>query len=456
MSTHKGTFKCAQCRCEKRPCEQEGHTDSHGGPLCDYCFVTYYLTCPLCERIEFRHEFKLLSTGAKICLNCTTRPFRCAECEVNVPGLKFKIREASGPICRVCITDRQEAQLPISGHSWKPRPKFYGKDRGGLFYGVELEVDLDKECRDNNRGGPGGTSNWVENSQERNEAAAKALKSKVPFIYIKRDGSVPDGMEIVTQPLSMSWIRENKTAFDPIFKLVREGYASHDGGRCGMHIHMSKSSFTNFHLYKFLSFFYNNPGFILTISQRGTLEKLNQWSRIRHHEYGDIGWKNALTRMAREKSQTVSRYKAVNLSNEHTVEIRIFRGTLKRERFFKNLEFCQALYEFTMTHSEAECTYQRFIKFVSLFKREFPNLYAFLEERLKFRLLKPHKGRSKRGRGAGLRYEGQRDLAYNDDVSDVTWEDTVTEKSKQKADAIQARIAAARKAKELTDASERG
>jgi hypothetical protein len=112
---------------------------------------------------------------------------------------------------------------------------------------------------------------------------------------------------------------------------------------------------------------------VTSISQRKA-EKLERWAAIDDENDDSIIYK------AKKKSGNNKRYVAVNLQNSHTVEIRIFRGTLNYMSFLKNIEFCYALFNFT--RDSKETTVDAFKDYVSM-----SNEYAMLKKFIKLKNL---------------------------------------------------------------------
>ena len=71
------------------------------------------------------------------------------------------------------------------------------------------------------------------------------------------------------------------------------------------------------------------------------------------------------------------RYRAVNLENNATVEIRIFKGTLKKETFLKNIEFCKSAFDFTKQAGRRSITLDKYLEYVQAHKNELPNLHQW-------------------------------------------------------------------------------
>lgn len=383
----------------------EGTVTASGSFFCTPCAVDMYFTCSYCTQKRDREQLwtKIEGEGA-ICIGCRHN---------------YEMENSPPPICN---------------YSYKPRARFRGTSSSKLFFGFELEV----ERKPRSAGDPP--------RRYSNEDVAVSIRNAVvdekgkPFLYIKSDGSICDGFEIVSHPFSWSWFLANSKRLDPIFDLVKRGYLSHDSGRCGMHVHLSKEAFSPLHLYKFLHFFQREKEFITAISQRGN--DTGSYAKIAY------GPGESIKHLAKEKGGHDGRYQAVNLLPSHTAEIRIFRGTLKKERFMKNMEFCQALYEYTLINSMVNIKLEYFIGFVNRYKNEFPNLFAFLGEKYKFTILKKNLKRRKGGPREAIRYSGPKVGALEPDVLDEHWEKVVEKKAATREAFIAERISSSKKTKE--------
>ena len=78
------------------------------------------------------------------------------------------------------------------------------------------------------------------------------------------------------------------------------------------------------------------------------------------------------------------RYMAINLQNTETIEIRIFKGSLKYERVLSGIEFCHALVQYSgMIRSGHDAkTLLRPEEFTSWIRKQghYPNLVQFLPD----------------------------------------------------------------------------
>jgi hypothetical protein len=393
---------CQECSSEYYVCEEcddrvhqdNGSTDCQGDFFCQSCYddLPY---CERCEETERGMELSEVQSGRSIQMWCEScrddNAFWCERCEttysdyhenyyVSGSTMCHSCFEHTGAFeCRVCCNYHGDEYLHnpdddsedwictrcangghdiIHSYGYKPFVRFLKLENDkptDLFFGIELEVEKDNS------------------SVKHGDMAKEILNTDV--YYFKRDGSLNDGFEIVTHPMTFNYIQANKDkVFLPMLnKLVEAQYRSYDANSCGIHIHLSKQAFGTWQLYRFIKFFVDNKDFVTSISQRKA-EKLERWAAIDDENDDSIIYK------AKKKSGNNKRYVAVNLQNSHTVEIRIFRGTLNYMSFLKNIEFCYALFNFT--RDSKETTVDAFKDYVSM-----SNEYAMLKKFIKLKNL---------------------------------------------------------------------
>ena len=326
-------------------------TGSDENSYCGNCFDERFFVCDDCDEVSSRDSACENQYGHAVCESCGENYFTCENCN----GVFHNDRYGNNGCCDNCTGEKNEC---IHDYSYRPSPEFFKlktEKKNELYFGIELEIENTKKEEDNND-------------------IAEYLIDRNDFIYCKEDGSLNTGFEIVTHPLSWEYYLDKKKKFAYMCDyLKRKGFESHNPGTCGMHIHLSKKAFTTIHLYKVMTFFFKNPGFITTISQRKK-QHLDRWSSLEDNK-DDIVYK------AKNKKGNSERYVAINLKNEKTVEIRIFRGTLKTMSFFKNMEFIKAVFEWTKITSINEITIKSFLKYVHENKKDYSNLIVFLMAR---------------------------------------------------------------------------
>ena len=289
-----------------------------------------------------------------------SRMYTCTSCSNayrDVPGGTLEVRcryvrdlSANTGICPDCYRragNRVAGAYQIRNYSHRPIPDFrkveINLDERALFFGTEVEIEMAK-----GQGVPRESALIQLGEQDGGNG----------LFYCKSDSSIRNGFELVSHPFTYEWMKKNEDAFKPMFNLAKlmKGY---DAENCGMHVHMSNDAFTNFHLLKFMKFFKENEAFITRISRRPA-KRLRQWANT------NLGDNKELLSIARTKrgEQPHGRGSAINTSNSNTVECRIFRSTLAPTVYFGNVEFLQALFDFTKTCGYNHTTYERFIDFV--------------------------------------------------------------------------------------------
>jgi len=153
------------------------------------------------------------------------------------------------------------------------------------------------------------------------------------YCYFERDGSIGHGFEIVTQPAGLDLHRDKFAMFlnNPD---VKKGMRSHEGGSCGLHVHVGREYLTQAQIYRIQSFLNDvrNEGMIRMIARR--------------YGAGFCRVKPEMAKFTPYGKSNGDRYEMLNIQNEHTVEFRIFRGSLRYESVMAALEFCNALLTF--------------------------------------------------------------------------------------------------------------
>lgn len=206
-------------------------------------------------------------------------------------------------------------------------PIFFGgkNEDCPLYLGVELECD------------------GITDTGRNTEKISDDVESLFPndFIYCEEDGSLSYGFENITQPATLEYHLSRKENYEDMFRLLlNEHLFSFNVRSAGLHIHVNKSFFgvsdamvSNIKKVCILcNKYWDN---IVKISRR-TKNSLSNWAdKISAVELADI--EDGI------RYCEGSRYSAVNISNEDTVEFRFFKGTLNPDVFFACLSFVDGL-----------------------------------------------------------------------------------------------------------------
>lgn len=204
------------------------------------------------------------------------------------------------------------------------------------------------------------------------------------YLVCKYDGSVGEfSMEWVTRPTNLA--THIKKFGD--WKST-DGLVAWNNRSCGMHIHIDSQAFTALTLGKMIQFYNKeeNADFIRSIagrhpsrdSQASEYAALDD-SRVVHSPTRALKGKDpSRYRMINCENLSVSESRRLGLDMRHgdsnTVEIRIFRASLKKERLLAQIEFAHAAVMFCRVTSYRELTDKVFLKWLRTSAGMYPNL----------------------------------------------------------------------------------
>ena len=196
--------------------------------------------------------------------------------------------------------------------------------------------------------------------------------------YIKTDGSLDEGLELVTHPMTLEYHLNEMPWAEVLRKAQRMGYLSHAAGTCGLHVHISRLAFGCTYeqqetaIARLLYFVEKFWAELLRFSRR-TQSQINQWAA----RYG--ARLTPSEQMSHAKNSCAGRYTAVNLTNSDTVEIRMFRGTLKLNTLKATLQMVNHLVEVAISMSDAAVQDMSWFDFLDDIDE--PELIQYLKER---------------------------------------------------------------------------
>lgn len=346
---HNGKYYCRNCADEKlstcASCGSTGLNDDmyyvDGDYYCESCYNDLFVTCEECEEV-ISVDDAYYYEGTPYCDECYhNRYTTCASCDDDYPNsVVYYDNDTDEYYCEECynrltsnvIKDYHERDIALDF-------KKIASDNTELYLGFELEVE-----------------NGGLNSEERNNDASYIRNhfSRLGLCF-ECDGSLNYGFEIISQPMTMNYIYEHKEDFKAILEYLNDrGYQSHNGGRCGLHVHISKKAFgeTNSdvldkNIKKLLLFTETYKNELITFSRRQDFHYCEFISSKVKSNYDnmnkDIYYKSG--EVLKDLNKRINRYQVVNLENSNTIELRVFRGTLKFETFMATLEFVNSLVE---------------------------------------------------------------------------------------------------------------
>ncbi len=342
------------CTCEKcgEIVDEEDCTYFEDSLLCQDCLDnnTY-----LCYRCGNRHwtDDSYSYNDSLICTFCYGNYYEnCYECgrTLDDDDVYHVDDEDDHPLCEFCY-DKVKDRC-IQSYNYKPSPLFYddpnsGYDSypgSGIFYGVELEMDK------------GGEDN--ENAQ----LLLNIANDEADHLYIKRDGSLANGFELVTYPMTLKYHLSEMPWNKIMLKALQLGYRSHDTTTAGLHVHIGRAGLGETYeeqedvIARIVFLVEQFWDYMLKFSRR-TEEQVNRWAaRYGHKENPKETLKNA--------KDCYSRYVCLNLNNYTTIELRIFRGTLRYETFVAVLQLVDSICNIAISMSDEDLQNMSWVGFV--------------------------------------------------------------------------------------------
>ena len=217
-----------------------------------------------------------------------------------------------------------------------------------------------------------------ESEHKAEEIEAAANGNGLEHVYIKHDGSLEDGLEIVTHPMSLEYHMAEMLWAGVLRRAVAMHYLSHSACTCGLHIHVSRRAFgesTNEQdaaIARVLFFVERHWNELLRFSRR-TQRQLDQWAA--RYGYKD----HPKEMMEHVKKGYANRYTCVNLTNNSTIEFRIFRGTLKYNTLIATLQLVNRICDAALHLTDENLRNLSWSEFVSGVAE--PELIQYLKER---------------------------------------------------------------------------
>lgn len=331
--------------------------------LCAPCFENRTVLCDCCQDRIWAEEAVGNATYT-LCRDCYEDHFVvCHQCGALIPNDDARYwEEEDEAYCPDCY-DKLSTDA-IHSYHYKPAPIFYGGEGDSLFLGVELEIDEGGE--------DSGNAQQILDIGNRRDG----------HLYCKHDGSLENGFEIVSHPMTLSYHQNEMNWREVMAKAVDLGYTSHNAGSCGLHVHCNRSFFGDSYesqeegigrIVYLTERFWNE----LVKFSRRTPGSLNRWTA----KYATIS-DTVMETYQKAKSRDMGRYVAINLTNFSTVEFRLFRGTLRYDTFLAALQLVDELCRTAVRKQDWDLESLSWSDFVRRIPRdEKPELIAYLKSR---------------------------------------------------------------------------
>ncbi len=247
--------------------------------------------------------FKNVSATELATLINTNYATKAAEYSAPIPANELPLAHDESPCEILGYNTRVEQVLPVDVNSSSTR------------FGIELEL---------------------ENATDSNiRIVHKHLKKHA---IMKRDGSLRNGVEIVSIPSS---VLEHKKQYKPFFE---DEHTLKAESNCGIHIHVTREKMSFLALGRILKFLAKNKEHIYKIAGR----KSDNYAAIKSDWNITSPWYavNDADKYRKNPKFNWAKYTGLNLVPGRTMEFRIFKSTTKYEEFCRFLEFTEAIIDY--------------------------------------------------------------------------------------------------------------
>ena len=382
ITTEYDSLVCGDCVVTCERCDSVGsandcfHTIDGNQIWCESCTERRAYWCERCEGYNSDTSYYISDRSEHWCQDCSDcNAYWCDDCdEYNADG------------CDRCSED------PVSGdgsrlihdYSYRPDAIFHSTNKDErLFFGIEIEVEAKDDLR-------------------ASAEYAHQLES-MDLAYLKHDGSLNNGFEIVTHPMSHDFFKNEAGDFFAVMEGLRTQQGirvkSWDTRTCGLHIHISRTGFSGgAHMHRFLNLVYSNPDFYSTLAGR-TSDQWAKFTDIMRKDYvrdangeriwsEDRGYEIVTKRTFKHKldmDRNSDRYSAVNTLNRETLEMRIFRGSVNGDTIKSQLDLAHASVEYTRNLTvqdvtQGALTSDNFMWYIFQHEALYPELVARIDK----------------------------------------------------------------------------
>lgn len=312
------------------------YVSSRDGYLCADCLKNHYSKCDICENIHLKDDlilfknqmicvdclndqgfgyttckhchnyymFNLHTTNKQekvLCNNCINDYIFCFECCTCYPKNET---EFVGDICKNCYI-RAKKQKCLKEYGHKPEPCYKQIKDEVDFMGIEFETELSNNS-----------------SYNKYDLAFAGTEFTEDFVYAKTDGSLNNGVEFVTHPISYkAWCTTYLERFNnELLEKIKALDIVDRPTRAGIHIHYNKADLDGNEHIKKICYVLSKPLNYAWLTKfcRRNAERIRHWARP--HYIDSYGYQDFTP-------NTNNRYHVVNLCNKNTIEFRCFGST---------------------------------------------------------------------------------------------------------------------------------
>lgn len=339
---------CADCGRELEDDEELIYVEEYDRYVCSDC-LEYYHECEDCGRLIHEDDLHGVEGGDRsVCDSCFDDYRYCENCHDYFYYENMIYDDDTGEYyCEDCYNELSRGRV-YGYHQFNDWEFFKanGEIKPPFYIGHELEVEnpnYDNDCK----------SYLYDNLN----------------VVLMHDGSLNSGYEIISHPQSFKYIMEHKEDYkNALEELINHGYKSHETDTCGLHFHVSRPYIEEIKALRWsdneedkqkreelldkqeliidriILFMETYKEELINFSRRKP-NQLSQWAKFLSDTTNKPNGEIKSLYYIKKHKTTSNRYQALNLTNENTIEFRIFRGTLKYETFMASIELVNNIVE---------------------------------------------------------------------------------------------------------------
>lgn len=343
--------RCDDCR--SYVFDNEEYFSSDCSLYCERCAPDHTTECDWCGEIVLDDEIIHTGHDVALCPYCADHVTECEICGNVVPSDDAITTDDGTVVCNRCYETRMRS---IHGYMYQPPLEVYGGLDTIEYYSVELEIDNGNCAGD----------------------CATELVDRYQYLWCTQDGSLSDGFEFKTHPMTFEYITRS-VDWDGITGVCRHhGFRSHDTNTCGLHVHVDMRVFGRSEEERYLH------GMRIAYLMDKFSREFYRLSRRKSHELSWCRWYDLETGDIQEfihKSADRYRCFTMHTKSRKTSEFRFPKGTLKPTTIVATVQLCKTIIDVTRTRGLQAIEHMTWSDFCRLIPADYKELHEYIQAR---------------------------------------------------------------------------
>lgn len=213
--------------------------------------------------------------------------------------------------------------------------EFHGSD-SDLYFGFELEV------------------NHEYFSENTHNDVASNMEYSIDIYRFEEDCSIGNGFEIISDPCTLQFLFDNYDRIDDSLSVLRRNDYKNLNGKCGLHVHISRDALTYEQQYKIVFLVEKFKKEFYKFSRREDYDHFKSYSNFIWYDksYNELTFDFVEDKALNSNELDSTRYQAINLQNDNTLEFRLFASTIKTNTLYATFEMINNLVTLSNTDDE--------------------------------------------------------------------------------------------------------